>query len=264
MLVLSRRARQRVVFPHLGISISVLQVRGRIVKIGIEAPDSITVLREEVLSASAAEPETSDIEVSEHQRRNEINLLQLRLLALQSRIDRGEIIAADSIVGDCLQNIHELDRELALGNGSTAKRPTSRPARVLIVEDCDNERGLMAYLLASHNLDVQVARDGLEAIEQLRFGCLGGFPEFVLMDMQMPGANGLETLQYIREDERLHDLKVFAVTGSKRNPELEPAGRGWDGWFSKPLNIQALLASIKQEVHSTKTQPSLTDTGIKL
>lgn len=264
MLVLSRRARQRVVFPHLGISISVLQVRGRIVKIGIEAPDSITILREEVLSASAVEPETSDRKVTEHQRRNEINLLQLRLLALQARIDRGEIIASDSIVGDCLQNIHELDHDLALGSGSTANWLGSRPARVLIVEDCDNERGLMAYLLASHNCDIQIARDGLEAIEQLRFGCLGGLPDFVLMDVQMPGANGLEALRCIREDERLHDLKVFAVTGSRRNPELEPAGHGWDAWFSKPLNIQALLASIEQENPPAKLQANRTATGLKL
>ncbi len=163
MLVLSRRAQQRVVFPHLGISISVLQVRGRIVKIGIEAPESITVLREEVLSASAVEPETSDQENVEHKRRNEINLLQLRLLALQSRIDRGEIVAAESVVENCLQNIQELDRDLALGNDSTAGRPRLRPTRVLIVEDCDNERGLMAYLLASYNFDVQVARDGRES-----------------------------------------------------------------------------------------------------
>jgi len=49
MLVLSRRVKQEIVFPHLDITISVLQVRGRIVKVGIIAPPDIKVLRSEMV-----------------------------------------------------------------------------------------------------------------------------------------------------------------------------------------------------------------------
>jgi CheY-like chemotaxis protein len=119
-----------------------------------------------------------------------------------------------------------------------------RPCRLLIVEDADNERQLMAYLLARHGFDVSVARDGGEAMEYLTHAPV--LPRCILMDLNMPVANGTETLQWIREDPRLTHLNVFAVTGQTRSPELEPIGRGWDGWFVKPIDVELLLQSIPQ------------------
>ncbi len=126
--------------------------------------------------------------------------------------------------------------------------------RLLIVEDSDNERNLMAYLLASHGCDVHVARDGAEALEQLRM--LGTMPDFVLMDMEMPFSNGLQALHKIREDERLSQLKVFAVTGSPRVVEDEPAGRGWDGWFAKPLDVSKLVKRLRLESLPSQVSPT--------
>ncbi len=253
MLVISRHAQQEIVFPHLGIKVSVLQVRGRLVKLGIEAPEAVKIFRQEILDgeelAVAMEQdhaESVDSQSKEHRRRNELNLLQLRLESLQRRIDRGEIVDPESTLEWLLGNVNTFDQEIGLSRNSGFPGTAGRPLRLLIVEDSDNERRLLAYLLAQQGFDVHVARDGAEALEQIRM--IGSSrPDVVLMDMQMPMVNGLETLQRIRDDEGLADLKVFAVTGSIRQPEHEPIGRGWDGWFQKPINISKLIECIRAE-----------------
>lgn len=243
MLVLSRRAQQKIVFPNLGVTLSILQVRGRIVKVGIEAPPEISVLRQEVFSSQLQEQATetsveqlineSDAADSnaEHRRRNQWNVLQLTLDAIQHRIDRGDLEDAKTMIETLVKKMEGQDYQSALPS-VTAKQVVSgvdRPLRLFVVEDSDNERGLMAYSLASHGFIVQVACDGAEACEQLqRWNTL---PDVVLMDMQMPMFNGFDAMCRIREDERLRDLRIYAVTGSRRDIDAEPVGRGWDRWY---------------------------------
>jgi|GEM_PF-1217869 len=250
MLVLSRHAQQEIVFPQLGITVSVVQVRGQLVKLGIEAPPSIRIVRQEligrdpVVAPDEQSKQSPAAREDEHRRRNELNLLQLRLEAIQRRIDRGESLDAEKTLRSLLDKVASIDHELNWASPQSLPVIDGRPTRLLVVEDCDNERQLMAYVLATHGFDIQVARDGSEAIEQLRMW--DWMPDFVLMDMNMPIANGLETLLRIRHDERLANLKVFAVTGSRRDISLEPVGRGWDGWFQKPLDIPRLVRSLRE------------------
>ena len=190
--------------------------------------------------------DTVDSREKEHRRCNELNLLQLRLETIQRRIDRGEVFDPASTLQWLLGNVKSFEQELSISHTACVAAGAGRPLRILIVEDSDNERRLMAYLLAQEGFEVHVARDGVEAIEQLRmWGC--SKPDLVLMDMEMPLSNGFETLQRIREDEGLADLRVFAVTGSPRQPQNEPVGRGWDGWFQKPINIGKLIGCIRAE-----------------
>lgn len=265
MLVLSRRAQQKVVFPHLGISLSVLQVRGRIVKLGIDAPEEVKILRQEVLNEAedGAEGDTakaaSIVKSSEdseldHRRRNELNILRLRLAVLQEKITRGIALDVEATLRALLADVSEIDRDFAVAPCPVVYE--GRPIRLLVVDDSDNERHLMAYLLASQGFDVHVARDGIEAISLLRLW--GTRPDYVLMDINMPLADGLATLSQIREDDSLSSLKVFAVTGSRRNLANEPVGRGWDEWFQKPLDIKALISRLQRDQElPSKTFPSI-------
>ena len=203
MLVLARRAHQQIVFPHLGIRISVLQVKGRLVKMGIEAPNSVKVLREELSLERDLDPafKAGDAAAAgqlDHQRRNDLNLLHLRLAAIQKRIDRGESVDAEAALDSLLGKVSTIDHELVEDGSGKAPLKQGRRIRLLVVEDSDNERELMSYLLASRGFDVRAVRDGLEALEQLQVVCFE--PDFVLMDMQMPLSNGLETLLRIRSD----------------------------------------------------------------
>lgn len=279
MLVLSRRVQQEIVFPHLGITISVLQVRGQVVKIGVMAPNNVKVLRQEVAESwnridaeAMVGSESRPTDDLDHRLRNQLNLLQLQLDAIQSRIERGEVVDAESMLqaflrdanakGGQLASLRKTDSPMSatkmLPSCDVASYTSASPAtgslrktgnlpiRLFIVEDCDNERGLMAYVLASQGFIVHVARDGNEAIQQMM--SFGSMPDYVLMDMQMPLANGIETLRRIRCDRRLANLKVFAVTGTRRNLQDEPLGRGWDGWFQKPLDIASLVKRIREDI----------------
>ena len=106
----------------------------------------------------------------------------------------------------------------------------------------------MAYCLARHGFDVYVTPGFAEAKKRLRmWGC--SRPDLVLMDMRLPLSRGLETLHQIRDDEGLADLKVFAVAACTRQPELEPVGRGWDGWFQTPVNMDRVIEHLVAEIH---------------
>ena len=250
MLVLSRRAQQQIVFPNLGVTVEILQLKGKLVKIGITAPRSVSILRPEASgtnhSPDGGGPAARAMAEAEHRLRNELNLLQLRLEMLQRRLDAGEELEAESTLSGLMAGVDSLDLELA-----SAPRDLLHAGRrrLMVVEDCDNERKLMAYALAGHGFEVQVARDGAEAVEILSRSAR--IPDAVLMDLEMPMANGLEVLNFIRHDQRLQDMIVFAVPGTERNPESEPVGRGWDGWFTKPLDMRELV----QQLTRTLTGP---------
>ncbi len=244
MLVLSRRAEEEIKFVNLGISVRVLKVRGQIVKIGIDAPRDIKVMRSEACGTADDSIAVSPVAKprSQHALRNHLNVVMLRLRALQKQIENGEMRKAHESLDTLLHGASAAD--VALGPRGVAAVPDEfgQPCRLLVVEDADNERQLMAYLLATHGFDVSVARDGGEAMEYLAHAT--ALPRCILMDVNMPIANGTATLQWIREDQRLANLSVFAVTGCTRIPELEPVGHGWDGWFVKPIDVELLLASI--------------------
>ncbi|TWT50213.1 Polar-differentiation response regulator DivK [Rubripirellula amarantea] len=275
MLVLSRRAQQQIVFPGLGITLSVLQVRGRIVKLGIEAPRHVKIKRNEVeylpdpAPQSSARTVTSSVSTAndkgshderEHHRRNQLNTLQLYIDAVQMRLERGDYVDAKKLVQTLVNCLDLEDYEVATPSPVPANEVSenARQLRVLVVENSDNERGLMTFLLASHGFIVYVARDGAEALEQLRRGC--GLPDVVLMDIDMPFANGHEALRRFRQDETLSDLLIYAVTGSHRNPADEPVGRSWDRWFAKPVNVQQLVDAIREDCLSIES-PSLVAQG---
>ena len=61
MLVLTRRQNERIVLPELGIAIEVVRIKGNAVQIGIDAPPSVRVMRQELLTADAGQPKPTAI-----------------------------------------------------------------------------------------------------------------------------------------------------------------------------------------------------------
>jgi CheY-like chemotaxis protein len=119
----------------------------------------------------------------------------------------------------------------------------SSPPRVLIVEDQANERELLATCLRLGGIEVQTASNGREAFDLLHEQDL---PDLVLLDMRMPDVDGPTFLQTIRDDIRLHNLRVFAVSGTSR-ADFGPNPLPIDGWFSKPVRVDALLKAVANE-----------------
>lgn len=241
MLVLSRRADQQILFPNLGMTLHVLQVKGKTVKIGIEAPEDIRVIRPEKWSPAELEALPLDAAaIDRHQLRNRLNAVNLGMRLLQKQIAAGMRQPADETMQRVISELRTLDQEVGEARGELNSLAGRREIRLLIVEDDDNERELLAGLLRLHGFAVDTAKDGREAIRFLEWN---DRPDFVLLDMKMPEFDGPYTIQRIRADERLADLRVFAVSGT--SPADMGMPDGWNGWFPKPLDPERLIGAIR-------------------
>lgn len=240
MLVLARRPGQKILFPGLGIAVEVLRQQGNVTRLGIEAPHDVVIMRDEVASATANDrPQQrppSALPTSE-ELRQKTNLLMTKLQQLQQRLDSGTADEPEERLTELLSQLAEMERQT---NDVVVK---STPPRVLLVEDQDNERELLATCLRLGGIDVMTAANGREAFDRLHDAEL---PDLVLLDMRMPDVDGPTLLKQIRDDIRLHSLRVFAVSGSSRS-EFGSNPLPLDGWFSKPVRIDALLQAVRNE-----------------
>lgn len=242
MLVLTRRPGQKVVFPSLGVAVEVLRSRGSVLRLGIEAPDDVPVLRDEVLtkqSESSAAPIASSLSPMQrqqrHEWRNKLNHLTLKLQLLQRQLELGQAVDPEKNLAEVFEELSDLEQS------TTDVVVENTPPKVLLVEDQANERELLATCLRLGGIEVATASNGREAFDYLHEHEL---PDLVLLDMRMPDVDGPTFLKNIRDDFRLHGLRVFAVSGSSRN-EFEPNTLPVDGWFSKPVRIDALLQAVR-------------------
>ncbi len=116
--------------------------------------------------------------------------------------------------------------------------------RILLVEDNETNQVLAREILESYNYQVDIAEDGMEALEKVKsyqFDC-------VLMDIQLPDFNGYEATRKIRNEMGLSELPVIALTANvmeKHRREAENAGM--NEMISKPIDIEEMLIKIKQE-----------------
>jgi carbon storage regulator CsrA len=250
MLVLSRRTDETIMFPSVGIALKVLKVRGQIVKLGIEAPADIEVCRPDAKHRPQGPPR-SRRRLDRHDLRGRVNNVRLALAVFDRQRALGMENEAEQTFQRLLTLLAELDAQLSRADDTelAEKAPEANGRlRLLVVDDEDNERELLAGLLRLYGYDVAVAADGREALDLLET-C--GPPDVVLLDVNMPNKNGLEVVKQIRSDSRFSDLPVFAVSGR------DPASVGtqaelsrFNGWFPKPVDPTRLLAAINASHHA--------------
>jgi CheY-like chemotaxis protein len=103
-------------------------------------------------------------------------------------------------------------------------------ASVLIAEDHEDSRDALCTLLAA---------TGYEAVAEAR----ARRPDLILMDMMMPGMDGLEATRTLRADPDFPQVPIVAVTAMEGAREHVLAA-GCDDWVSKPIDIRSFLARI--------------------
>jgi CheY-like chemotaxis protein len=109
--------------------------------------------------------------------------------------------------------------------------------RVLIVDDNPTNLKLVAYLVKAHGYDVDTAIDAEAAITAIA----ANRPRVILMDLQLPGIDGLELTRRLKADPATRDISVIAVTAYAMKGDQEKAlEAGCDDYVTKPIDTRAL------------------------
>jgi CheY-like chemotaxis protein len=113
--------------------------------------------------------------------------------------------------------------------------------KILLVEDNPMNRDMLSRRLVRRGFEVVCAEDG-ESV----FGLLEAEnPALVLMDISLPGIDGLETTRRIRSDDRFKGLPIIALTAHAfQSDEIEARAAGCDDFETKPIELDRLLEKI--------------------
>jgi two-component system, cell cycle response regulator DivK len=112
---------------------------------------------------------------------------------------------------------------------------------ILLVDDNPANLKLVRVLLTTEGYEVRVASDAEEALK-----VLDDFePQIILMDVQLPGMDGLELTRRLKADPRRRDIVIIALTAyAMKGDEEKARAAGADGYLSKPIDTRTLPASI--------------------
>jgi CheY-like chemotaxis protein len=131
------------------------------------------------------------------------------------------------------------DGALAPTNGSWAKstRPPERVLRVLVVEDNPDSLQTLTFIIRGLGHSVSFATDGNEALKVAK----EFRPDFVLLDIGLPGIDGIDVCRHIRRDPELKACRVVMLTGYGQDQDRKRAMEaGCDLYFTKPMDIDVL------------------------
>jgi CheY-like chemotaxis protein len=109
--------------------------------------------------------------------------------------------------------------------------------RILVVDDNVTNLKLIEYLLKAKGYDVHTAVDAESALEAVR----SQQPSLVLMDLQLPGMDGLELTRRLKSDPSTREIVIVAVTAyAMKGDEQRALDAGCDGYIAKPIDTRAL------------------------
>lgn len=118
----------------------------------------------------------------------------------------------------------------------------SRSPRILLAEDNEANRETLLIYLENDGYQILLAQDGYEAVAIAH----AQSPDLILMDIQMPGMDGLEAIRQIRQNPALVDVPIIALTAFAMPEDRENCFRaGATEYFSKPVQLKALAATLQ-------------------
>ena len=114
---------------------------------------------------------------------------------------------------------------------------------ILIVEDNEKNRKLMRDVLQFKGYQVIEAETGEEGVRLAQ----QWHPRLVLLDIRLPGINGVETLRRLRGDPATRGIPVMAMTASVRTEDRQKmTAAGFDGYQGKPIKVKDFLAEVEK------------------
>ena len=122
----------------------------------------------------------------------------------------------------------------------------SHEGKILVVDDEPNIREVLSALLTSAGYDVTTAKDGFDALLQLK----RSLPDVVISDLNMPQMSGFELLSVVRR--RFPQIMVIAMSGAYDGSKAVPAGVIADSFYAKSQDSpQVLIATLANLIRSS-------------
>ena len=114
---------------------------------------------------------------------------------------------------------------------------------ILLIEDNEQNRYLLTFLLAQHGYDVHAVADGMLGIEAARTFT----PLLILLDIQLPGMDGYAVARALRQNAALGAVPIVAVTSYAMPGDREKAlESGCTGYIEKPINPDTFVAEMER------------------
>ncbi|GEM_PF-3397791 len=187
---------------------------------------------------------------------------------MESEYDRSTELASEQEErGEVTQELPVFEKPFEEAPGiSRESFEDFRGKRVLMVEDNPVNRKLILTLMKGSGIELDLAEDGIEALEKLRKPDTRY--DLILMDVNMPRMNGLECTQKIRSDSLLSKMPVVALTASTTVDEVKAIlESGMNGYLNKPLNLGKLYTAFRhflrqdEAPESNPASSSITETA---
>lgn len=116
-------------------------------------------------------------------------------------------------------------------------------AKILVVDDNDQNRTLLHDVLTHYGYTVLLAADGTDGVHLAR----EEKPDLILMDIQMPVMDGIAAGKILRSDPLTKGITILALTSYNLLRDDENFfGTGFDGYLNKPINLRNLLETLKK------------------
>ena len=115
--------------------------------------------------------------------------------------------------------------------------------KILYIEDDPNNRALVRRILMAYDFDVEESDNAVDGIEMAK----SYHPDIILMDISMPGMDGLTATSRIRDTDEIADITVIALTANAMEGDKEMTlEAGCDGYISKPINVDTFIDEISE------------------
>lgn len=116
---------------------------------------------------------------------------------------------------------------------------------ILIVDDNAQNLKLVRVLMASEGYEVRSAVDAEDALELLETFT----PRLILMDLQLPGMDGLELTRRLKADPERQAICIVALTAyAMKGDEVKALAAGCDGYVAKPIDVEELPRIVQQHL----------------
>jgi two-component system, cell cycle response regulator DivK len=117
--------------------------------------------------------------------------------------------------------------------------------RILVVDDNPTNLKLVAYLVKANGYDVETAGDADAALDAIR----DRQPDLILMDLQLPGIDGLELTRRLKANASTVGIPIIAVTAFAMKGDQDKAlAAGCDDYITKPIDTRSLPDTIRRHL----------------